>query len=375
VKRIHDIAIVGAGPVGSYTAYQFADKGYSVSLFDAKKKIGKDVICAGVIGKTAFQKYDLPAESILNRINIVQLISPSGQRLEYSPKEVFAYVVDRDRFDQGLFLQAKRSGVDAYLGRKINKLTRHAEFWELNCGRSVYRAKYVILATGVNFDLHSRAGLSKAKRFLYGSQIELPGVHPDNIVHIHMNRAFAPGSFGWVVPAGDTVRTGLILPRQGKIYLKRMLNHLKLSSSGIEQAIKIKPIVYGPVARSAGDRIIALGEAAGQIKTTTGGGISYGLLSSEIAVEKIEKSLKGNCDLNDYDLSWRSALASEFDIGYRVRNIASKVSDKDIEKLFSFVKKHRFWVDLLVPRIDFDFHSNFIFFCIKSFGSLLKITS
>lgn len=374
MKRICDIAVIGAGPIGSYTAYQLAEKGYSVALFDAKKQIGLDVICAGVIGKSAFQKYDLPSESILNRIGVVHLVSPSGQRLEYDPHEIFAYVVDRKIFDQGLLQQAKKSGVDVHLGKKITKLARHVKFWELTASRVIYRAKYVVLATGINFDLHARAGLTKATKCLYGSQIELPGVHPGNIIHIHMGRSFAPGSFGWVIPAGSTVRTGLIVSRRGKVWLQRMLEHLKFSAAGIENAIKIKPIVFGPIARSAGDHVIAIGEAAGQVKTTTGGTIHYGLLCSEIAVEKIEKSMRGSADLRDYDLTWRSALASEHDIGFRVRRIASKVSDNEIEKLFTFVKKHRFWVDLLVPRINFDFHSNFIYFCIRSFSSLLKIS-
>ncbi len=373
MKQIRDIAVVGAGPVGSYIAYQLADRGYVVSMFDMQKEIGKNVICAGVIGKSAFQKYDLPAESILNRISVVQLISPSGQKLEYDPDEVFAYTVDRYIFDRQLLQQAKKTGVDIHLGKKITGLSKHKKYWELKSGSTVYRAKYVILATGINFRLHRYAGLSKAAKFLCGSQIELPGAHPNNQTHIYINRFFAPGSFGWVVPAGNLVRIGLILSRNGKIWLKKMLEYLKYPTVGIDKAIKVKPIVFGPITRSAGDHIIALGEAAGQIKTTTGGGIYYGLLSSEIAVDKIEKSIKGNGDLKDYELTWRSAFASELDIGIRLRKIASRVNDTDIDKLFTFVKKHRFWVDLLVPRINFDFHSNFIFFCIKSFSSLLNL--
>ncbi len=375
MRRIYDIAIIGAGPVGSYAAYQLADKGFSVALFDSKKQIGKDVVCSGVIGKKAFQKFDLPAESILNRISVAHLISPFNQRLEYAPGESFAYVVDRSQFDRGLLQQAMKTGVEVRLGRKIDKLSRHERFWELCSGQNRYRAKYVVLCTGVNSDLHRQAGLPRAARFLYGSQIELPGVRPRNTIEIYMGRAFAPGSFGWVIPAGDALRIGVIVSRKGQIWLKKMLARLKYPAPGIENAMQMKPIVYGPIARSAGDRIIALGEAAGQVKTTTGGGIHYGLLSSEIAVERIEKSVDGNADLRDYDVTWRSALASEHDIGFRVRAIAAKVGDQEMEKLFTFVKKHRFWVDLLVPRIDFDFHSNFIYFCIKSFSSFLKILS
>ena len=69
----------------------------------------------------------------------------------------------------------------------------------------------------------------------------------------------------------------------------------------------------------------------------------------------------------------RLKVISELDIGIRLRRIAEQLSDDDIENMFSFVKKNRFWVELLVPRINFDYHSNVIFFCIKSFGALLKM--
>jgi flavin-dependent dehydrogenase len=135
----------------------------------------------------------------------------------------------------------------------------------------------------------------------------------------------------------------------------------------------LKPIAYGGARRTVNGRIIAVGEAAGQVKTTTGGGIFYGLLCSEIAVAKLTQALKNGKDLTDYDLTWHSALVSELDIGVHLRKIASSLDDRDIENLFDFVKKHRFWVDLLVPRINFDYHSSFIYFCLKSFGSLLKL--
>ena len=109
------------------------------------------------------------------------------------------------------------------------------------------------------------------------------------------------------------------------------------------------------------------------MKTTTGGGIFYGFLCSEIAVDKLTGTLRDGKDLRDYEVTWHSALASELDIGVRLRKIASTLKNKDIENLFDFVKKHRFWVDLLVPRINFDYHSSFIYFCLKSFSSLLKM--
>jgi len=87
-KKCWDVLIVGGGPIGTYTAYQLADKGFDVVVVEKKNQIGEDIVCAGVISKEAFKRYDLPAESILSRIDSFTFISPFGQRLEYIHPDV-----------------------------------------------------------------------------------------------------------------------------------------------------------------------------------------------------------------------------------------------------------------------------------------------
>jgi digeranylgeranylglycerophospholipid reductase len=371
----YDVIVVGAGPVGSYTAYQLADKGLKVGLLDAKKEIGQDIICAGVISKQAFKRYDLPSKSILSRIDSATFISPSGRRLEYEPREVFAYVVSRNTFDKGILKAAKHVGVDVKLGYRVENILSKSDYYNVRSAKRQFKTRFVVLATGIDYTLHKKLHLGKPPHFLHGSQVELPISFAASNIQIHIGRDFAPGSFAWVIPAGkNTSRIGLILNRRGKKWLRKMLEQrLNISVRQLnERALRTKPIAYGPVRRSVRDRILTVGEAAGQIKTTTGGGIYFGLLCSEIAVDRIYKALHNGTDLSEYETTWRSALASEFDIGIILRNIAANLSDPDIENLFKFVKKNRYWVNLLVPRIDFDYHSNVIYFCIKGFGALLK---
>ena len=121
----YDVIIIGAGPIGAYTAYLLADKGLDVCLLDGKKEIGKDVICAGVIGKEAFKRYDLPGKSILSRISSATFLSPSRLKLEYDPKEVFAYVVDRKKFDKGILKSAVRVGVVLHLKQRATRILKN----------------------------------------------------------------------------------------------------------------------------------------------------------------------------------------------------------------------------------------------------------
>lgn len=372
----YDIVIVGAGPIGSYTAYLLADKGFDVCLLDEKTEIGKDVICAGVIGKEAFKRFDLPTKSILSRIDSATFLSPTKTKLEYKPEEVFAYIVDREKFDRGILKSAQHVGVDLHLKQRVTTIEKKSSrYYTVVTSKRKYKTRIIVLATGINYALNKKAGLGKPSQFLYGSQIELPISFSKSNVEIHIGTSFAPGSFGWVIPAGaNTSRIGILLNRKTKPWLKKMLEHrLNISVAKLrDEELKTKPIAFGPVKRSVKNNILAVGEAAGQMKTTTGGGVFFGLICSEIAVEKITDTLRDGVSLSDYETTWRSVLASEIDIGKVMRKIAAKLNDEDLENLFRFVKKNRFWVNFLMPRINFDYHSNVIYFCIKSFGALLK---
>lgn len=376
MKNQFDVIIVGGGPTGSYTAYQLADKGYNVCILEEKEKIGKDVICTGIVSKEAFQRFDLPTGSIMSKIDSFTFVSPQGQRLEYTHPSVFAYVVSREQFDEGLLRQSLRSGVTVYLNQGVKTIEESSDYYILECAREKrFKARIVVLATGVKYRLHNLLGMGQPSKFLYGSQIELPLSISPSTIQVHIGQHFAPGSFGWIAPLNNgTARIGVIIEKKGAKWLRRMLEkRVDIDLSKFNNGdLKVKPIANSTIKHSVKKRILAVGEAAGQVKTTTGGGILYGLLCSEIAVDRLCKTLKnGNGALDDYDITWRSALSSELDIGHRLRKMAGSLNDEKIEKLFDFVKGNRFWVQLLLPRISFDFHSNFLFYCLKSFQTLM----
>ncbi|MBE0434119.1 NAD(P)/FAD-dependent oxidoreductase [candidate division WOR-3 bacterium] len=374
-KRRYDIVVVGAGPVGSYTAYLLAQKSFKVGIVEKKDGVGDGVLCTGVIGTKAFDRFDLPGESVVTKIDSAVFFSPSGQKLLYEPNEVFACVVDRDVFDQRLLRKAVESGVDAFFRHRVSDIEYNGSYCSVKTRGSVYHARAVVVATGVDYCLHDRLGFGRPDGFLYGSQVDLSVPSLPSRVEVHIGQDFAPGSFGWIVPfRNGSSRIGVIVQKEGKVWLRNLIAKRVGKIPPVQACdIRVKPIACGPVKRSSKDRVLVVGEAAGQVKTTTGGGIYYGLLCAEIAADCIEKNLRSGCRLDDYEVAWRSALAAELDIGRNLRSLALKLSDQDIERLFTFAKQNRFWVELLIPRIDFDYHSDVIFYCMKSFSHLLQL--
>jgi len=373
----YDVIVIGAGPIGSYTAFRLADRGLSVAILEKNADTGLNTICSGVIGKAAYKKYGLPREAVLTEIDSFNFVSPEGQRLEYVHPETLAYVVDRRLFDRALLGRARSKGADIHFHREVRELVPRPYDVLVRTREFEYQARAVILATGVNHQLHKMAGLDEPQAFLYGSQVEIPFINPSRSVEIHLGKKVAPGSFGWVIPINNRVsRIGVVVDQKGTNWLRKMLEeriYPRMSHRPSHARIYVKPIVHGPLKKSVEGRVMAVGEAAGQVKTTTGGCISFGLLCSEILVDKLEQTLDNDNRLREYDLEWHSTLTPEVNIGFDVRRVAQKMTDENLERFFSFIKKNRYWVDALVTRVNFDHHSDLIYYCMESFKFLMRI--
>ena len=106
-------------------------------------------------------------------------------------------------------------------------------------------------------------------------------------------------------------------------------------------------------------RVVAVGDAAGLVKPTTGGGIYYGLLSGSFAAETLDGALRAG-DLREtalraYENRWRDRLGAEIRIGLAFRTLASRLNDRAIDALIELAR-----VDGIVPMLrqtaDFNWH-------------------
>jgi digeranylgeranylglycerophospholipid reductase len=114
--------------------------------------------------------------------------------------------------------------------------------------------------------------------------------------------------------------------------------------------------------------MLLVGEAAGQVKTTTHGGIYYGLIGSQFAVKTLKEAFKkgdfGPLIMKRYESRWRNTLAIEIKIGYMLRRFFSRLRDEQIEKLFKIAKSNGV-MDIVYKKARFDWHSDLIFSLIK----------
>jgi geranylgeranyl reductase family protein len=364
-----DVAVIGGGPAGLQTARLLAETGARVAVFEKKPEIGSNVVCTGFVGRELFSEFDLPADILTSEFQEARIVSSTGKTILYRHPAPFAAVVDRRRFDQALAGLAERAGADIETGTSVldvevlpDGVILETVVADVPVRR---RARMAVLATGVDRRLHAKLKLTVPKRIVYGAQAE---IESDGAVipTIYAGPPTAPGGFAWSVPSGNgRMRLGLITdehPRKAfEAFLSR--HHPGTSLEGAARPLEFKPIYQGMAKTTVADRALSVGEAAGQVKTTTGGGVYYGLWGARIAAEVIREALAadslGAASLAPYERRWKAALRREISLGLYVRKLYSWMSESQFEALFTLAQ-----TDGLIPLIqsegNFDWQSGVI---------------
>lgn len=238
----------------------------------------------------------------------------------------------------------------------------------------VFEARAVVLACGFGSGLPAGLGFGKAGDWVVGAQAEVE-TGADQ-VEVYVGRRRAPGFFAWLVPTREGMAlAGLLARRDTKKHLEAFLQHL--TDQGRIATDKV-PVRFGgiplkPLGRTCGNRVMVVGDAAGQVKPITGGGIYYGLLCAGIAADVLDQALSGNDfsarALSEYERRWHRLLSRELRIGRLARRAFEGLSDRRIESLFRLVQDSRDTQSLLSdPDFSFDWHGRLILRALRRFG-------
>lgn len=349
----YDIAIVGGGPGGLYAACLLARSGFTVIVFEEHASAGDPVHCTGVLADEAFDEFDLPRNAFLNSLTTVQFFGPSGDSIEYSTSQIEAIVIDRKVFDAALGDRAERAGATVQVGERITSVRVTDDgVWLTTSSERRIAARACVLACGANYALQKRLGLGTPVMHLQSAQIEVPAADPGH-VEVHFGNNVAPKGFAWAVPVTrghrSFARIGLMCERDARDYFDRFLKRIgprwrtgspACLNAGVPARLKMLPL--GPIARTYAPRVLAVGDAAGLVKATTGGGIYYSILSASLAAETLTEAFSQSdlsaASLSAYEERWRAALGEEFSAQMKLRRIANRLSDQEIDALFELAR-------------------------------------
>ncbi|MBI2252678.1 MAG: hypothetical protein HYU63_08095 [Armatimonadetes bacterium] len=219
-------------------------------------------------------------------------------------------------------------------------------------------------------NLPYECGISRPRFFYKSVQTELEVIDLEG-AEIYVGEKIAPGSFGYAVATSKKLaKVGVITHLKAKSCFENLINSkfLKERLKSSLELVKYRRIPMGMPKSSQNGRIIALGDAAAQLKTTTGGGVYTGLVCSDILVKNIKEAYNGKDfslkKIGNYDKAWKKAIGLELQAGLLVRSFFEKVEDKYLNKLFGLMTVPAI-SEIISQKGDFDRHRDLIIALMK----------
>jgi len=342
-----EVLVVGGGPAGLYAAQRVASRGRSVLVCEEHDAVGCPVHCTGVLATDSFSDFDLPDNVRLNALTAARFVSPSGLVVDYQTPSALAKVIDRVAFDAALAARARAAGAEMRVGARVSHIEPHANGVTVIAGDACIDARMVILACGASYGFQRRFGLGLPIEHLHTAQRELPATSLGD-VELHFGRAVAPDGFAWVVPVvrrdGTYARVGAMASEDALGAYTRMLARIAepwgVRVDDVPPRQKVLPL--GEIPRTYADRLLVVGDAAGLVKPTTGGGIHYSILSAGLAADVADEALRRDRldapALARYEHLWREHLGEELESQRALRRVVTALADAEVDSLFDLAQ-------------------------------------
>jgi len=345
-----DVAVVGAGPAGSRTARNLARAGLRVRLLEEHRRVGVPSHCSGLISLRTLNEAEIGDEAIIHRITGSFIHTQNGGEVALGGGPTRAVAIDRVKWDETLCEQAQAAGAELVRARVVNVTREHGHVrlhTQTDGHNSSFTARVVVGADGTHSRVARSLGMPGPREKVYNLGIEGKLKTPrDDFVHVFVGQKLAPGWFGWIIPTGDgNVRVGIGSANGEKpiALYRRLTAEFPKLFDGIEPCRFYGgtiPLDFAP--RSYGDSVLLAGDAAGQVKPFSGGGIYTGLVAARQASAALLNAFEADdvsaAGLAPYERAWKREIGRELRRSLRIRHFGLALSDEEVERVVSALR-------------------------------------
>ena len=352
-----DVIVAGGSVAGLLCAREISSKGFSVLVIEEDYEIGTPEHCGGLVSISGLEELGIIPfrKTFEHKIEFAKITSPNGNSFTINSKKQKVIEISRRELDKQLAFQAQKNGATIKVRTSFQEKTDTG----IRTNEETIDCKIFVDARGVSSLIHrDRTGiLSSAQYEIYANWIK------KGKVEVIFDQEKYPGFFAWIIPSNEGKGKVGIAGRG--INVSETLDKFLKEKGEFSTIRKIfAPIwIKGPIKNFVEGKTVIIGDAAGQAKPTTAGGIFTSGMGGVYAGQAISEFLKTNNreELYKYQKKWTMKFGKEFEKQSLARKILERIDNNTINELF----------DSVTPKItkeisekeDFDFHA----------GSIIKL--
>ena len=374
----HDAIVIGAGPAGLLAANEIAKRGYAVQVFEEHERVGEPDHCAGLLSTSGLKRLGikLPKDIIQNTVIGARIYSPAGHSITIKRGRREATVIDRKKFDAWLASRAIDSGAIVTTQVKVKELVRKQSKFQsvlLDSKRDEeHIARTFVIAEGSRCRLSGSIGLPIVQRSnkYPAFQYEVSGVDiNEKVVEMFYGKRVAPGFFAWIIPLGEKrARIGLAARNKSKIRLDTLMRtHSiiaeRMRGAKIERSLGGIVLVGMPISKMVMENVVAVGDTAGIVKATTGGGVILGGMTARVAGKIIADSLAtdGSLEksLSEYNGKCKAMVYNELRMMHLAQMALTSLDDRGLDSVVKDASAKGL-LDVVKSEGDMDLQGNVI---------------
>jgi geranylgeranyl reductase family protein len=361
----YDVIIAGGSVSGLLAGREIAGRGLSVAILEEDAEIGTPEHCGGLVSINGIQNLGIipSSNAIENKIKYARIFSYS-KIFELNAEEQKVIVLDRRVFDKQIAFQTQRMGGDIRVRCSMRSISKkndsgnddhHHYYYDVRTSEGNLKCNYFVDARGVTSILQrNREGVLQSAQYeVYASWIER------DTIEVKFDSERYPGFFAWIIPTGrGKAKVGVAGKSINAANALKSYMDSKGQSYSVIRKVYAPIWVRGPLETFVYGRTLIIGDAAGQTKPTTAGGIYTCGMGGIFAGRAIAKSIEQNNDklLYDYQKNWFSIFKEEFDKMIIARRLLERLDNEAIDELFSTITQVE--TEQLSKTGDFDFHSS-----------------
>ena len=350
----YDVVVAGGSVAGLLSAREISAEGYSVLVIEEDYEIGTPEHCGGLVSIAGLEELGIiPFRKTFDHmIESAKITSPNGNSFTINSKKQKVVEISRRELDKQIAFQAQKNGAIIKVRTSFQEITDTG----IRTNEEKIDCKIFVDARGVSSLIHKdRTGiLSSAQYEIYADWIK------KGKVEVIFDQKKYPGFFAWIIPSNEgkgkvgVAGRGINVSEALDIILKERGNFSTIRK--IYAPIWIK----GPIEKFVEGKTIIIGDAAGQAKPTTAGGIFTSGMGGVYAGQAISKFLKTNeiSDLHNYQKKWTERFGKEFEKQLLARKILERINNQTINKLFESITPEI--TNEISEKDDFDFHTSSI---------------